>query len=134
MWYTGWTSPAPPNQVQIGHAFMSRGTLDSLILFVLDIEKNENLNIPKRYSLSQNFPNPFNPTTSIEFSIPKAEFVILKIFNLLGQEVATLVADKLKPGNYTYTWDAFGFASGVYYYRLSTRAGFVQTKKLILLR
>ncbi len=97
------------------------------------IEKEDN-NLPKTFSLKQNYPNPFNPSTTIEFSIPKSEFVTLKIYNLLGQEVATLVLDKLTPGNYKYTWDASGFASGVYYYRLETDKRFVQTRKLIVLK
>jgi len=83
------------------------------------------------YSLSQNYPNPFNPTTTIEISIPKPEFVTLKIYNLLGQEVSTLVSDKLTPGEYKYNWDASGFASGIYYYKLKV-GSFVQTKKLLL--
>ena len=83
--------------------------------------------------LQQNYPNPFNPSTAIEFSLPNTEFVTLKIYNLLGQEVATLVSDKLTPGNYKYTWDAAKFASGVYYYKIQT-SSFVQTKKLIVLK
>ncbi|MFC2088855.1 T9SS type A sorting domain-containing protein [Calditrichota bacterium] len=102
---------------------------------------DDNNTIPIKFNLKQNYPNPFNPTTNIEFSIPKPEFVILKIYNILGQEVATLVSDKLTPGNYKYTWDAAGFASGIYYYKISagdpsTSSGstFVQTRKLILMK
>ncbi len=91
-------------------------------------------NIPERPSLSQNYPNPFNPNTTIEFTIPKTEIVTLKVYNVLGQEVSTLVSDKLTPGNYRYTWDASGFASGIYYYRLSTNKGFVHTRKLVLMK
>jgi hypothetical protein len=58
----------------------------------------------------------------------------LKIYNILGKEVARLVSEKLHAGNYTYTWDAGSFASGVYYYRLSTNSGYVQTKKLVLIK
>ena len=88
--------------------------------------------IPKKIRLSQNYPNPFNPRTNIQFSIPKTEFLTLIIYNLLGQEVATLVSDKLTSGNYKYTWDASGFASGVYLYRLETDQKIINTKKLIL--
>jgi type IX secretion system substrate protein len=96
---------------------------------------------PIGYQLNQNYPNPFNPTTTIEFTIPKSEFVTLKIYNLLGQEVANLVSEKLTPGEYKYTWDASQLASGMYFYRIqvrnpSTGSGsyFLHTKKMILLR
>jgi hypothetical protein len=95
--------------------------------------KTKNDNLPKIFTLKQNYPNPFNPSTNIEFSISKTEFVTLKIYNLLGQEVTTLVLDKLTPGNYKYTWDAADFASGIYYYKIQA-SDFVQTKKLIVLK
>jgi len=95
----------------------------------------------KEYALNQNYPNPFNPSTTIEFSIPKTEYVTLKIYNILGKEVTTLVSDKLTPGIHKYTWDATDFASGLYYYRIetsdpSTSSGqlFVKTRKLLLIK
>ncbi|MGD0337224.1 MAG: glycoside hydrolase family 9 protein [Bacteroidota bacterium] len=91
------------------------------------------LNIPLEYSLSQNFPNPFNPSTTISFSLPHPVHVELKIFNILGQVVATLVDQNYSPGYYSFKWNASGFASGVYYYRIEA-GGFVETKKLVLLR
>lgn len=88
---------------------------------------------PSEYILRQNFPNPFNPTTTIEFSLPEKNFVTLKVFNMLGQEVATLVSQNLGAGTYSTVWDASTVSSGVYYYEL--RAGsFIETKKLLLLR
>jgi len=87
----------------------------------------------QEFTLYQNYPNPFNPRTTIEFSIPKSEFVTLKIYNLLGQEVSTLISDKLIPGEYKYTWDASHLASGMYFYKLETES-FSITKKMILLR
>jgi type IX secretion system substrate protein len=102
---------------------------------------DEDNTIPKVFALNQNYPNPFNPNTTIGFSIPKTEFVTLKVYNLLGQEMADLVSKKLTPGNYKYTWDASQYASGVYYYKLeagdpSTSSGqrFIKTKKLILMK
>jgi len=95
---------------------------------------------PTGYVLSQNYPNPFNPSTNIQFSIPKTEFVTLKIFNLLGQEVTTLFSEKLKAGKYKYEWDAGSLASGVYLYRLSVgslsgEAGdYVETRKMVLMK
>jgi hypothetical protein len=98
--------------------------------------KHERSNIeaqPNTFALFQNYPNPFNPSTTIEFTLPKSSFVALKVYDLLGREVATLVADKLVAGRHKYDWIAKGLASGVYCYRL--QAGeFMQTKKLILLR
>lgn len=90
--------------------------------------------VPAVFSLEQNYPNPFNPTTEIRFSISKSSIVDLKIFDLLGREVAVLVnSEQRSPGRYTVKWNGVSFASGVYFYRL--RAGnFVATKKLVLLR
>jgi len=90
-------------------------------------------NTPKEFSLKQNYPNPFNPATNIEFSLPKSEFVTLKIFNLLGQEVTTLVSEKLKSGTYQYTWNAGSLASGVYMYHLQTE-NYTETRKMVLMR
>ncbi|MDE3059339.1 MAG: T9SS type A sorting domain-containing protein, partial [Bacteroidota bacterium] len=80
-------------------------------------------NLPSLYSLSQNYPNPFNPTTTIRFAIPvsprgQAEFVSLKVYDLLGREVATLVNEVKKAGSYTVTFDGSKLASGVYFYRM----------------
>jgi hypothetical protein len=85
------------------------------------------------YQLLQNYPNPFNPTTIIEFSLPQSGFVTLKIYNVLGEELATLVSENLNIGNYRYEWDAKDFASGVYLYRL-VAGDYVQLRKMILLR
>jgi len=90
-------------------------------------------NIPKTFSLKQNYPNPFNPITTIEFELPKSEFVTLKVYNILGQEVTTLVSKKLQAGKYKYTWDASTFASGIYYYRIQAGT-FIKTRKLILMK
>jgi N-acetylneuraminic acid mutarotase len=90
-------------------------------------------NNPTQFMLHQNYPNPFNPNTTIEFSIPKTEFVTLKIYNMLGKEVSTLVSEKLNTGSYTYSWDASSLASGVYMYRIEA-GEFQQVKKMILLK
>lgn len=85
------------------------------------------------FLLYQNYPNPFNPTTTIELTIPHAEFVTLKIYNILGEEVATLVSEKLPVGRYKYEWDARGLASGVYFYRLHSNK-YIQSHKMLLLQ
>ena len=89
--------------------------------------------IPEDFVLLQNYPNPFNPSTTIEFSLPRASDVTLKVYNVLGKVVATLVNEELNVGTYTTQWNASGVASGIYFYRLKVR-GFVQTKKLVLLK
>jgi len=90
-------------------------------------------NIISNFNLSQNYPNPFNPTTTIKYSIPKLNFVTIKIYNVLGIEVATLVNEEQTVGTYELNWNAANLPSGVYFYQL--RAGnYVETKKMILLR
>lgn len=92
---------------------------------------NDNNEIPTEFRLEQNYPNPFNPTTTIEFSVVNKEHISLVIYNILGQEVRTLINNELNPGNYKVTFDGKGLASGVYIYRLSSNsATFV--KKMIL--
>jgi hypothetical protein len=88
---------------------------------------------PAEFQLYQNYPNPFNPSTTIKFQIPQSSFVTLKIFDLLGREVATLVNEEMKPGSYERQFGGTWLASGVYLYRLQ-EGSFSQTKKLLLLR
>ena len=100
-----------------------------------DGNKNQ---IPKIFSLSQNYPNPFNPSTIIEYSIPVVETrhalsVQLRIFDILGREVAVLVNEHQKPGYYKINFDASSLSSGIYFYRISA-GKFVSVKKMILLR
>ncbi len=89
--------------------------------------------IPSSYSLEQNYPNPFNPTTKFEFRITNREFVLVKVFDVLGREVATLVNEELHPGTYQTEWNAEGKASGVYIYRL-TAGEFTETRRMVLIR
>jgi hypothetical protein len=83
--------------------------------------------------LEQNFPNPFNPTTTIRFAIPQNEHVTLKVYDLLGREVATLVNEARSAGNHEAFFDASNLASGVYIYRL-TAGNFIATKKFTLIK
>ncbi len=89
--------------------------------------------VPNNYELSQNYPNPFNPTTRIDYSIPEKNHVSLKVYNLIGQEVATLVDGIQQAGKYAATFDGKNLASGVYFYRLQT-GEYSVTKKLVLLK
>ena len=88
---------------------------------------------PTQFSLDQNYPNPFNPTTTFRFSLPKEEYITLKVYDAFGQEVATLISEELQTGQYEKEWNASSVASGVYYF--SMQAGnYNQTKKLILMK
>jgi hypothetical protein len=107
--------------------------------------------VPKELTLKQNYPNPFNPATTISFSLPLKSFVSLKVFDVLGREVAVVLSEDLPAGNYSRQWNAANMSSGIYFYRLSVvpsarrdlvptegrngQAGsFTETKKLVLLK
>jgi hypothetical protein len=92
-----------------------------------DIEKSY------QYSLDQNYPNPFNPSTTITFSIPTHSFVTLKIYDLIGREIATIVSGELLQGRYTKQWNANNLPNGVYYCRLQAGV-FTSSRKLVLLK
>ncbi len=110
--------------------------------------ENDDQKLPSEYILEQNYPNPFNPSTTIKYQIPAQDrndklfvtrsgveesFVTLKVYNILGREVATLVNKKQNPGNYQVEWNASNLPSGIYFYQL--KAGdFTETKKMVLLR
>jgi len=94
---------------------------------------NTNENIPEKFSLQQNFPNPFNPSTSICFSLPADSKVKLVVFNSAGQEVAELVNEEMNAGTYEYQFDAGSLSSGVYFYKLITE-NFTDTKKMMLVK
>ncbi len=96
------------------------------------VEENE-VNIPNDFTLSQNYPNPFNPSTTIAFGIPTSAFVTLKIYDVLGKEVANLCNEELPAGKYSHVWDASEFASGMYVYQIQA-GDFVSSKKLMLMK
>lgn len=91
------------------------------------------VSVPLEYALEQNYPNPFNPSTMISYSIPEAGFVSLKLYDVLGNEIKSLVNAQQEAGQYEFAFDASGFASGVYYYRLQS-GEFTSTKKLMLMK
>ena len=95
----------------------------------VNINKNRNYN----YFLSANYPNPFNPTTNIKYRIPYREFVALKIYDVLGNEIETLVNEEKPAGSYSVNFNASSLASGIYFYRIKA-GSFVQTKKMLLLK
>ncbi len=106
-----------------------RRPLSDMITAVKE-SKNE---IPTTYSLSQNYPNPFNPSTTISFALPSRSFVSLKVFDILGRELSTIVSGELQAGTYNRQWNAANMSSGVYFYRLQA-GSFIETKKLLLLK
>ena len=97
------------------------------------VDVNEANDLPTKFSLSQNYPNPFNPSTSIKYSVPSNEYVSLKIYDVLGKEVATLVNQEMNAGIYEVQFDASQFTSGVYIYRLITEDLSI-SKKMILIK
>ena len=88
---------------------------------------------PLSYRLYQNYPNPFNPSTTFDYSIPKQSIVMIKVYDILGNEIANLVNEEKTTGTYKVKWNAEGLPSGVYFYRLKA-GSFVQTNKMILLK
>jgi hypothetical protein len=96
-------------------------------------DDEETLSTPVEFALEQNYPNPFNPATTINYSIPEAGNVEMKVYDILGNEVANLVNEAKAPGNYSAMFDASSLASGIYIYTLRAN-NFVQTKKMILIK
>jgi endoglucanase len=88
---------------------------------------------PLNFELRQNYPNPFNPVTTIKYQVPNAGIVIIKIFDILGHEITTLVNEQKQPGKYAVQWNASNNSSGLYFYRIQAER-FVETKKMVLLR
>ena len=96
-------------------------------------EKNVNNNIPEKFSLSQNYPNPFNPVTKIKYTVPKNSFVTLKVFDIIGREIRTLVNEEKSPGEYIIDFDASNLPSGVYFYKIFSDK-FSDVKRMILVK
>ena len=97
------------------------------------VEDISNGEIPVNFNLYQNYPNPFNPSTTIQFSLPKSGDVTLKIYDILGREVATLLNEEKMAGSYQVTFNASGLSTGIYFYRIQA-GSFVETKKMIFLK
>ena len=130
----GTFAPAP-TQAAIVNAIISDAQGHNILTNVF--ENGQSL-IPTQYSLEQNFPNPFNPTTHIQYALPEMTRVKIVIYNMLGQKVRTFDFGQQAPGRYTITWDGKTqngalVSSGVYFYRLES-AKFTQTKKLLLIK
>jgi hypothetical protein len=118
-WY-GFTTSAP--QVKVLEWFG----------LITEVEPVDNT-VPNNFKLAQNYPNPFNPSTTVKFSIPQTTKVLLKVYDMLGREVATLIDSEKAAGNYEVNFDASKYASGVYVYTLSA-GNYQSTKKMMLMK
>jgi len=114
-------------------AKMVIGTLAILAELSPSSAINDEKNIVHHYLLSQNYPNPFNPSTKITYSLPQLSNVIIKVFNLVGNEIETLINEEKSSGTHYVIWDAEDLPSGVYFYKLQA-GSYVETKKMLLLR
>ncbi|MBI5403095.1 MAG: M28 family peptidase [Ignavibacteriae bacterium] len=148
--FTGWFRPQQAftgfNNVQMQGNWILRifdirtgntGTLLNWNLSIkysspISVKKEENI-IPEKYSLYQNYPNPFNPVTTIKYSLPEKTFVTLKIYDMLGKEIKTLVSEMQTAGLYSAVWDASALPSGAYFCRLQTNT-FSEVKKMMLIK
>jgi len=98
-----------------------------------NLETSTIVGLPTNYTLSQPYPNPFNPATTIEFSIPQTEFVTVKVYNIVGNEITTLINEKLSTGNHSIQWDGSHQPSGIYFVKIEN-GSFVQTRKMVLMK
>jgi hypothetical protein len=119
-------SVSSTNQHNIGFWYVYRQST------ITDLEKEEET-IPTVFKLEQNYPNPFNPSTVIKFGVPERSNVLLKIYDILGGEVATLVNEEMEAGWYSRLFNAAEYSSGIYIYRLQAN-NYVNTKKMILVK
>ena len=108
-------------------------TVDKIKEIEVKLLKDFEGNIPLEFELFQNYPNPFNPSTIIKYQIPDISFVTVKVFDVLGSEIATLVNEELPAGNYNIKYDPINLPSGVYFYRIKS-GKYTQARKMILLR
>jgi hypothetical protein len=130
-----WQPVNPPKAGIMVYAANNRKSYtDSVFSALIVTSVEEEIQKPKQFALMQNYPNPFNPSTTINYSLPESGLITIKIYDLLGREVETLVNEEKSAGNYSVQFSANNrFTSGVYFYRMQA-GSFTQTKKLILLK
>ena len=125
------------NALLVSGTYLFAGTNDGVwrlpLSEIITSVEDQNNGIPSQFILEQNYPNPFNPSTTIRYSIPASEFVTLNVYDVLGNEVATLVDEYRPAGSYEVNFNASQLSSGIYFYKLQA-GSFVETKKMILLR
>ena len=126
------TAPGPGNYtVNAGYAGPLRWDSASVSITVTDV--GENPSNPEEFRLYDNYPNPFNPSTTFKYSLPEASFTSLKIYDAIGNEVAVVVDEIKSAGTHQIEFDASGLSSGIYYYTLQA-GSFIETRKMVLLR
>jgi len=140
--YSGSAAPAP---WEFTHTFTTAGDfpyycephasmgMTGTIVVQNPVGVNDDELLAKEFELEQNFPNPFNPGTIISYSVPTSSFINLKVYDILGNEIAVLVNEEKQAGNYQINFDASKLTGGVYFYQLRTNS-FVDTKKMILMK
>lgn len=142
--WTGTLTPSKPgftfvpDTLDFAHVLICTDTNDFSPSLILNVEQDLGNGIPREYSLGQNSPNPFNPSTLIHFAIPRAASVSLKVYNIVGQEVADLLIGTLPAGAFWTTWNGTDMngkavSSGVYFYRLQA-GDYTETKKMLLMK
>lgn len=127
-----------PDHMDFADILADTSSNDFTPSLIVDVEQDFGNVIPKEYSLGQNYPNPFNPSTVIPFSLPRAGFTSMKVFNIVGQEVATLLSGYLPAGAFRVTWDGTdangeAVSSGMYFYRLKA-GNYVEIRKMLLMK
>ena len=100
---------------------------------IIAVETHRGVSLPKEFELQQNYPNPFNPSTSIEYSVPSSEYVSLKIYDIIGNEVATLVNEQKSAGNYEVKFNASSLTTGMYIYKINA-GSFTKVRKMMLVK
>ena len=122
-------SDVEPSDVYV----LTGAIIDSVRYGVIVSVKKENFELPLTFSLYQNYPNPFNPATTIRYTLSVDSYAVLNVYNVLGQEVISLVQDEQKAGWHETTFEASNLANGIYLYRLQV-GKFAETKKMILIK
>jgi hypothetical protein len=131
--YSGYSFKGGLDEIRIYNRALSESEVNDIYNQVTAVEENEIGVLPTNYYLTQNYPNPFNPTSTIKFQIPELSFVSLKVYDVLGNEIETIVNEEKPTGSYKVEFNANGLPSGVYFYQLKA-SDYVETKKMLLMK
>ncbi len=120
------------DEIRIYNRALSASEVNDIYNFVTSVENNVN-KLPEEFALSQNYPNPFNPSTKIKYSVTLSSNVVIKVYDVLGDEVATLVNEEKPAGEYKVEFDGIKLSSGIYFYQLKA-GSYIETKKMVLMK